>query len=159
MKKVDDNQSLDVVDLQNQVVARIKPHTTPFFGTYWYCYTGLPPEKDSTTPVRENIPLLLSLSNAGTKVYFIVLATLNEFGGTTSEILLSLTEAQKILQKMQERLEDSDTSTKFSISKNTFYDGIKELVRIDLLKRIGANKYKVNANYLHSGRDQKPERW
>ena len=144
----------EVVDTNNNVIGNIREKREPFFGTYWYCYADVP-MTEIPLSYRSNTELLLSLSPSALRMYIIILHLLNQNKGSTSEIVLS----QQVVNDVLESVACKEGAGSGSMSKNTYYAAIKELIKINFIKHLKVNYYKVNANYLYNKKDKTAERW
>lgn len=128
-------------------------------GLYWLTYTDSPLDPNTKQPLRNNIHQLLTLSPAGMKLFFIILYLLTEKRGTQNVVNLSLDEFRYVSMDLEPENEASQKNISSIMCKNTLYKGIKELVRIQFIKRVRPHHYVVNANYIANGLIKEPEAW
>lgn len=141
-------------DNNDKVIGTIKPKPPQFNGTYWYFYDFVS-KTDTTNVERSNIPLLLSLSPSGHKMFFIILSLLANQRFYSSEITITRDLANRCLQQFGSQ----DPEQQITISKGSYYSAIRELIKIDFIKRVKKDTYKVNSNYVSTRRDQDQDHW
>lgn len=125
-------------------------------GYYWSCYTSWKKDNSEGIMERNNIALLLTVSPAALRLYFVILYLLDTYEGKRSEFYLSFKLANEVLGSI---VGDKETSAPSSICRTTYYSALKELIKIDFIRSLGTNYYKVNACFLANGKDDNPERW
>ena len=143
----------EVVDNDENVVGTIKPKVPKYTGTYWYMYSSLSGDENSNFTKRDPIQLLGSLSNAGKNLFFVILRLLRDQKNYSSEISITMSGINRLLSNTP------TTEAKNSMSKGTFYTAINDLIKIDFMKRVKKDTYKVNSNYIFTRKDPNPERW
>lgn len=145
-----------VKDNNDAVIGKVVPKISKFYGSYWILYGNI--EGTEEYCARNNLKDLLTLSPAAYKLYFVILYIVSHERYYSSQLTLTNADADLIMNRCISSITE-EHNKRNSFSKNTFYSGIRELIKIGFIKRVKKDTYKINSNYVFNRKDPNPERW